>query len=104
MRRFIGNRRSLWTTAAAVIAVGAVLAGTVLASASGPALPRRTPAQLLAAMQRATLPSAATATVVESANLGFPALPGLDGMPSGLQSAASWLSGSHTVQIWYDGP
>jgi len=55
-------------------------------------------------MQRAKLPPGATATVTESANLGFPALPDLGGMPSGLQSAASWLSGSHTVQIWYDGP
>jgi len=37
----------------AVIAVGAVLAGTMLASASAPDLPRQTPAQLLAAMRHA---------------------------------------------------
>ncbi len=49
--------------AGAVIAVGGVLAGTMLASAAAPALPRRTPAQLLAAMQHAKLPPAMTATI-----------------------------------------
>src|SRR5690348_11690864 len=89
---------------AALIAVGTVLAGTMLASAAAPNLPRQTPAQLLAAMHRAKLPSALTATVSESASLGFPALPAIGGMQSSPLSAASLLSGTHTIQIWYGGP
>lgn len=88
----------------AVIVVGAVLAGTVLASAAAPALPRQTPAQLLAAMTRAKLPAAMSATVSESANLGLPSLPNIGGLASSPLSAASMLTGTHTVQIWYAGP
>ena len=86
------------------MAAGAVLTGTVLASAAAPALPRQTPAQLLAAMRQATLPPAMTATISESANLGFPALPDIGGLSSSPMSAASLVSGTHTVQIWYAGP
>lgn len=88
----------------AVVAAGAVLAGTVLASAAAPSLPRRTPAQLLAAMQHAKLPAAMSATVSETANLGFPALPDIGGLSSSPMSAASLLAGTHTIQIWYAGP
>jgi hypothetical protein len=89
---------------AALVVVGAVLAGTVLASAAAPALPRQTPAQLLAAMHRAKPPSAMIATVSQSANLGFPALPDIGGMDSSPLSAASLISGTHTIQVWYGGP
>jgi outer membrane lipoprotein-sorting protein len=66
-----------------------------------PALPARTTAQLLAAVDNpAALPSAMTATVVETASLGLPDLPGSSDPLSGL----SLLSGSHTFKIWYDGP
>jgi hypothetical protein len=83
---------------------GAVLAGTVLASAAAPILPRQTPAQLLAAMHRVKPPSTMIATVSQSANLGFPALPDIAGMNSSPLSAASLVSGTHTIQIWYSGP
>ncbi len=97
--------RARWVLpAAAVVVAGGVLAGTVLASAAIPALPRQTPAQLLAAMQHATLPPAMTATISESANLGFPALPDIGGMASSPMSAASLISGTHTIQVWYAGP
>ncbi|HKR70425.1 MAG TPA: hypothetical protein VJT16_16420 [Streptosporangiaceae bacterium] len=88
----------------ALVVVGAVLAGTMLASAAAPALPRQTPAQLLAAMHRAKPPSAMIATVSQSANLGFPALPDIGGMASSPLSPASLVSGTHTIQIWYGGP
>src|SRR5262245_61042300 len=88
----------------ALVVVGAVLAGTMLASAAAPALPRQTPAQLLAAMHRAKPPSAMIGTVSQSANLGFPALPDIGGMSSSPLSAASLVSGTHTIQIWYGGP
>jgi hypothetical protein len=83
---------------------GAVLAGTMLASAAAPALPRQTPAQLIAAMRQARLPAAMSATVSESANLGFPALPNIGGLSSSPMSPASLISGTHTIQIWYAGP
>jgi len=88
----------------ALVVVGAVLAGTVLASAAAPALPRQTPAQLLAAMHQAKPPSSMIATVSQSANLGFPALPDIGGMDSSPLSAASLISGTHTIQVWYGGP
>ncbi len=97
--------RTRWVLpAGAVVIAGGVLAGTVLASAAAPALPRQTPAQLLAAMQHATLPPAMTATISQSANLGFPALPDIGGMASSPMSAAALISGTHTVQVWYAGP
>ena len=97
--------RTRWALpAGAVVVAGGVLAGTMLASAAAPALPRQTPAQLLAAMQHATVPPAMTATISESANLGFPALPDIGGMSSSPMSAASLISGTHTVQVWYAGP
>lgn len=96
--------RAWSVSAAAVIVVGGVLAGTMLASAAAPALPRQTPAQLLAAMRQAKLPHAMTATLNESANLGFPALPDIGGLSSSPLAPASLVSGSHTIQIWYAGP
>jgi len=88
----------------AVIAVGAVLAGTMLASASAPDLPRQTPAQLLAAMRHVKLPTAMTATLSESANLGLPAIPAIGGLSSSPLSLASLVSGTHTIEIWSAGP
>ena len=88
----------------AVIAVGAVLAGTMLASAASPDLPRRTPAQLLVAMSHAKLPPAMTATLSESANLGIPALADIGGLSSSPLSFSSLVSGTHTIEMWYAGP
>jgi hypothetical protein len=103
-RRPFGIKPRWAVPAGALVVVGAVLAGTVLASAAAPALPRQTPAQLLAAMHRAKAPSAMIATVSQSANLGFPSLPDIGGMGSSPLSAASLISGTHTIQVWYGGP
>ena len=103
-RRPFGLRPRWAMPGGALVVAGAVLAGTVLASAAAPALPRQTPAQLLVAMHKAKPPSAMIATVSQSANLGFPALPDIGGMASSPMSAASLISGTHTVQIWYGGP
>jgi outer membrane lipoprotein-sorting protein len=97
------GRQARWAVpAGAVAAVGIVIAGSVIARGQGtPTLPARTTAQLLAAVDSpAALPSAMTATVVETASLGLPDLPGSSDPLSGL----SLLSGSHTFKIWYDGP
>ena len=100
----LGIRTRWILPAGAVVVAGGVLAGTVLASAAAPALPRTSPAQLLAAMRHATVPPAMTATISESANLGFPALPDIGGMSASPMSAASLIAGTHTVQVWYAGP
>ncbi len=99
LRRRIG----LAVPVGVVVVTGAVLAGTMLASAAAPKLPHRTAAQLLARMRTATLPAAMTAVLSESANLGLPALPDV-AMSSSATSATSLLAGSHTVDIWYAGP
>jgi outer membrane lipoprotein-sorting protein len=97
------GRQARWAVpAGAVAAVGIVVAGSVIARGQAtPALPARTTAQLLAAVDNpAALPSAMTATVQETASLGLPDLPGSSDPLSGL----SLLSGTHTFKIWYDGP
>ncbi len=94
------SRRGRWAVPAGVLAaVGAVMAGALISTAqASPPLPARTPAQLLAAIAGHTGPvPALTGTVVESASLGLPNLPGT-GNPT---SVTSLLTGSHTVRIWY---
>ena len=95
------SRRGRWVVPASVLAaVGAVMAGALISTAqASPALPARTPAQLLAAIAGRTGPlPALTGTVVENASLGLPQLPGT-GNPT---SVTSLLTGSHTVRVWYD--
>jgi outer membrane lipoprotein-sorting protein len=95
--------RARWAVPAGVLAaVGAVMAGALIGTAqASPSLPARTPAQLLAAVAGRTGPlPALTGTVVESASLGLPDLPGTDN-PS---SITALLTGSHTVRIWYADP
>jgi outer membrane lipoprotein-sorting protein len=92
--------RARWAVpAGALAAVGAVMAGALIGTAqASPTLPARTPAQLLAAVAGRTGPlPPLTGTVVESAALGLPDLPGIDN-PS---SITTLLTGSHTVRIWY---
>src|SRR4029077_3429848 len=40
----------------------------------------------------------------ENANLGFPSLPNIAGLQSSVFSATSFITGTRTVDIWYDGP
>jgi hypothetical protein len=103
IRRTLSSRLK-WTPIAVVVVAAAVLAGTMLANAAGPALPKKTPAQLLLAMRNAKPPAAMSAVITESANLGFPALPNLPGLSSSVFSAASLVSGTHTIDVWYAGP
>src|SRR5436305_608443 len=95
--------RARWAVPGGVLAaVAAVMAGALISRAqASPPLPARTPAQLLAAVAGRTGPlPALTGTVVESASLGLPQLPGMDNPTS----AASLLTGSHTVRIAYADP
>ncbi|MEO8889867.1 MAG: outer membrane lipoprotein carrier protein LolA [Jatrophihabitantaceae bacterium] len=94
-----------WPWAVPVVTAGIVVAGFQLMSpasaATHPNLPTRTAAQLLAAVQTSTT-QALSGTVVESAALGLPSLPGADNSAS-----LSWQSlviGSHTARVWVAGP
>src|SRR5499427_7133830 len=95
------SRRSRWVVPAGVVAaVAAVgIASAITAAQAAPALPPRTPAQLLAAVAGPGNVPPLTGTVVETASLGIPQLPG-GGNPT---SITSLLAGSHTVKVWYDG-
>jgi hypothetical protein len=97
------SRRARWAVPGGVVAVvaGAVAASAITVAQAAPGLPSRTPAQLLAAVGDQTGPPAPlTGTVVETASLGIPRLPGGDSP----NSITSLLSGSHTVKVWYADP
>lgn len=97
------SRRARWAVPAGTVAlVAAVTAGSmVTAAAASPDLPARTPTQLLTALaSHAGSPPAMSGTVVESADLGIPQLPGEQSQSSIL----SMLTGSHTIKLWYADP
>src|SRR5438105_15406727 len=95
------SRRARWAVPVAALAVtGSVMAGSLISVAqAAPALPARTPAQLLAQVgqQAGEHMPALSGTVVETASLGLPSLPHT-GNPT---SIASLLTGSHTIKVWY---
>lgn len=96
------QRRLAWS--APVLTIAAVTAATVLpgsASASDhPRLPARTAAQLLASLQTSDV-TALSGTIVETARLGLPSLPGAGDSAS--LSAQTLISGTHTARVWLDG-
>ena len=100
------SRAIRWAAPVGAIAVvgAAIGAGPVIAAVQGnPSLPPKTAAQLLAAvtqLQKSQTPPSLSGTVVESASLGLPALPGAG---SGA-SPVSLLSGSHTARLWFGDP
>lgn len=97
------SRRGRWVVPACVVAVvaGVGIASAITVAQAAPALPPRTPAQLLAAVasDHSAIPPL-TGTVVETATLGIPQLPGSEN-PNNITSL---LAGSHTLKIWYAGP
>jgi outer membrane lipoprotein-sorting protein len=85
----------------AVGVVGGVIAGMQIPSAQAtPALPARTPAQLLAEINSDVKLPPLTGTVVETTALGLPQLPRV-GDPTSLSSL---ITGSHTVKVYYESP
>ena len=97
------SRRGRWVVPAVVVAVaaGVGIASAITVAQAAPALPSRTPAQLLAAIAGDNAPvPPLTGTVVETATLGIPQLPGAENP----NSLTSLLAGSHTLKIWYAGP
>ncbi len=95
------SRRARWAVpVGALVITGGVMAGSLVSVAqAAPALPSRTPAQLLAAVAQGQDP-ALSGTVVETAALGLPSLPDT----GSATSISSLLTGSHTIQVWYAGP
>jgi outer membrane lipoprotein-sorting protein len=82
-----------------VVVTGGIIAGLQIPAAQAtPALPVRTPAQLLAQINSdASLPPL-TGTVVETTSLGLPQLPRM-GDPTSLSSL---ITGSHTLKVYYE--
>jgi len=97
------SRRARWAVPAGVVAVtaGVTAASMISVAQASPELPARSPAQLLAAVAGHSGPlPALTGTVVETAALGVPQLPGA----ANPNSITSLLAGSHTIKIWYADP
>ncbi len=96
--------RTRWAVPVGVVAVtGIVIAAAAVASAAAvPSLPSRTPRQLLTeiAQGMATPLGPLTATVQQTANLGFPAL----ALPAQEGGASGPSAGPQSVTIWYRDP
>ena len=94
------SRRGRWAVpAVAVAATGGVIAGSMITIAqAAPALPAKTPAQLLADVAANNTVPSLTGTVVETTSLGLPQLPQV-GNPTSLSSL---LTGSHTVKVYWE--
>jgi len=88
--------------AAAAVAVigGGAAAGTIVASAD-PSLPERSAAQLLVDVQNAKV-DGFSGTVVQTADLGLPSLPGVTSGAGGAE-IMKLVAGSNTARVWYAG-
>lgn len=93
--------RWLVPVSAAVAVIGGGAAVGVFTASAEPSLPPRSAAQLLVDLQTARL-GGLSGTVVQRADLGLPALPGLGA--EGTDNLASLVAGSNTVRLWYAGP
>ena len=100
----IRSSRARWAVpVAAAAVVAATLVVTPMVAGAAPALPPRTPAELLAST-RAAVDHPFSGTVVQTARLGLPDLPRSGHGASTSLSLASLVTGSHTARIWYAGP
>ena len=111
MSFFADHRTSRWAVpaAAVVLIAGSTLVASRTASADS-GLPSRSAAQLLADV-RGSVGQSLSGTVVQTANLGLPQIPGLTGQGSGSPavtaggaSLTSIISGTHTWRVWAGGP
>jgi outer membrane lipoprotein-sorting protein len=94
------SRRARWAVpAAATIATGGIIAGSFITTAqAAPALPAKTPAQLLADVAAGHGVPPLTGQVVETTSLGLPQLP-QEGNPTSLSSL---ITGSHTINVYWE--
>jgi outer membrane lipoprotein-sorting protein len=108
---FADHPRARWAVPAGAVVL--IAAGSLLASRTASAdagLPPRSAAQLLVDVQQSSTRQL-SGTVVQTANLGLPDIPGLTGQASGSPAAkagatnlTSIVSGTHTWRIWLGGP
>lgn len=101
LREFLRSGKARWLVPVGVVTVLAA-AGVVDSSVAGaaPALAPRTAAELLSSVAHAA-EQPFSGTVVETAELGFPALPGAGSTSLSWQSL---ITGSHTARVWYGSP
>ncbi|GCD92111.1 hypothetical protein [Nocardioides sp. LS1] len=86
--------------AALLLASAGATIATISAGARD-ALSPRSAAQLLVDVQKARV-AGLSGTIVQTSNLGLPALPNVGGRSSA--DFTSLVSGSHTLRVWYAGP
>ncbi len=111
MSFFAEHRTTRWAVPAAAVVL--IAGGTLVVSRTASAdagLPARSAAQLLADV-RGAVGQSLSGTVVQTANLGLPQIPGLTGQGSGSPAATSGgasltsvISGTHTWRVWFGGP
>lgn len=101
MRIFDRRPALRWLAPLALVLVVGGAGGVVAVSASAdPPLPAKTAEQLLVDLQGAKV-DGLSGTVVQTADLGLPSIPGAGGDSSDLTSL---ISGTHTLRVWYAGP
>ncbi len=93
--------RWLVPSAAAVLVIGGGAAAGTIAASADPSLPERSAAQLLVDVQNAKI-DGLSGTVVQTADLGLPSLPGITG-GQGDADLTSLVAGSNTARVWYAG-
>ncbi|GAA2584098.1 outer membrane lipoprotein carrier protein LolA [Winogradskya consettensis] len=94
--------RWLVPTAAAVVVIGGGAAAGTIAASADPTLPERSAAQLLVDVQSAKV-DGLSGTVVQTADLGLPTLPGVTGGSGSGADLMKLVSGSNTARVWYAG-
>lgn len=93
--------RWLVPSAAAVLVIGGGAAAGTIAASADPSLPERSAAQLLVDVQNAEI-AGLSGTVVQTADLGLPSLPGITG-GQGDADLTKLVAGSNTARVWYAG-
>ena len=93
--------RWLVPSAAAVLVIGGGASAGTIAATAEPSLPERSAAQLLVDLQNARV-DGLSGTVVQTADLGLPSLPGLTG-GQGDADLTKLITGSNTARVWYAG-
>ena len=99
-RRRLSSRARWAVPAVAVVVVAGAIGVPLMSADASPNLPAKTAGQLLADIGGAQA-RPFSGTVVETAKLGLPDLPGQDQSST---SPLALLTGSHTVRVWYGGP
>jgi len=105
MTFFAEHPRTRWAVPAVAVAViGATTFVTTRTASADAGLPPRSAVQLLADVSQARLESL-SGTVVQTADLGLPQIPGIAGAPGGGgdTSLTTAVSGTHTWRVWLAG-